>query len=293
MRVTQNMTYNTYIKDIMRRQESLNDLNIQIATGKKVNVPSDDPVNAERILSEKSALSVLGQYRRNIDSGMAYLDQAEQSLTGVKNVLTSIKEIAVSNATGTMDAASRANAAVVVSSLYDELVSLANAEHEGKYIFSGYKTDTAAFTSAGAYQGDTNKYDVRISGSSSITLGINGGDVFKGASGGVDIFQSVTDLITALNADDTAGIEAAIADIDSSFSQVSDAVADIGGKANRLMSAGDNLSEAKLNMEMIISGLEDTDIAEVISELKLGQIALEAALTSAGKVFTVNIFNYL
>ncbi len=293
MRVSQNMTYNTYINDIMRRQESLNELNNKLSTGKKVNAPSDDAVNAGRILSSRSVLSTLGQYRRNIDSGFSYLNVAEKSLTGVKDVLTSIKEIAANNATGTMDATARANAALVVSHLYDELVSLGNSEFDGRYVFSGYLTGTPAFSSAGAFQGDANKYSIRISGSSTLELGVNGGEVFSGAGGGVDILQTVSDLVTALNANDVAGVEASIGGLDSAFNQVSDAVADIGGKVSRLRAAESTLSSTKLEVGVMISNLEDVDIAEVISELKLGQIALEAALTSAGKVFSVNIFNYI
>jgi len=293
MRITQNMTYSTYISDIMRRQESLNGLNKQLSTGKKVNAPSDDAVGAATILSSKSLLSSLGQYQRNIERGYTSLNLSEKALSSVKDVLTSIKEIAVSSATGTADADSRANSSLVVSNLFDELVSLGNMEFDGRYLFSGFKTDTAAFSPAGAFQGDANRQEVRIGASSSITVGINGGEVFKGAPGGTDIFQTVADLITALNSDDTAGIEASISSLDASFNQVSGAVADIGGKVKRLQAAEETLTAANYEVRSIISNLEDADIAEIISELKLGQIALEAALTSAGKVFSTNIFNYI
>lgn len=293
MRVTQNMTYNTYINDIMRRQETMNGLNRQLSTGKRVNAPSDDAVRASTILSSKSLLSSLDQFQRNIEAGYTSLNLSEKALAGVKDVLTSIKEIAVASATGTADPASRANSAVVVSNLYDELVSLGNMEFDGRYIFSGFKTDTPAFSATGAFQGDSNRQEVRIGASSSITIGVNGGEVFKGAGGGTDIFQAVSDLIGALNSDDTAGIEASISALDASFNQVSGAVADIGGKVRRLNAAGETLTAANYELRSVISSLEDADIAEVISELKLGQIALEAALTSAGKVFSTNIFDYI
>jgi len=292
MRITQNMTYNTYINDIMRRQETLNGLNKQLSTGKRVNAPSDDPVNAATILSSKSVLSSLDQFQRNIESGYTSLNLSEKALAGVKDVLTSIKEIAVSSATGTADAASRANSAKVVSNLYDELVNMANMEIDGNYLFSGFKTDTPAFSATGVFQGDANKRELRIGAASSVTIGVNGGEVFKGVGGGVDIFQTVSDLITALEANDTTGIEATIDGLDASFNQVSGAVADIGGKVRRLNAAEDTLSAAGYELRSVVSNIEDADIAQVISELKLGQIALEAALTSAGKVFSTNIFNY-
>ena len=293
MRITQSMMYDTYISDIMKRQEEMSALNKQLSTGKKINAPSDDPVNAGTLLSSKSVLSVFDQYGRNIDSATSYLNLTEQALSSVKDVLTSIKEQAATNATGTIDAASRSNAASVVSSLYDQLVSLGNTEYDGRYLFSGFKTDTPAFSSTGAYQGDTNSYGVRISGSSTLTVGINGGEVFSGAGGGTDVFKTVSDLVTALKANDTTGIEAYIGKLDTAFNQVSDTVAQIGGRVNRLQSATSTLQNTKLEVQSRVSNLEDADVASVISNLQLGQVALQAAITSAGKVFSANIFDYL
>ncbi|MFQ5736258.1 MAG: flagellar hook-associated protein FlgL [Thermodesulfobacteriota bacterium] len=295
MRITQGMMYNTYINDIVRRQETLYSLDKQLATGKRVNAPSDDPVNAGTILSSKSVLSSFNQYQRNIDSGYSYLNITEKALSSVKDVITSVKEIATTNATGTMDAVGRANSASIVSNLLDELVSLGNTEFDGRYVFSGYKTDTPALSATGAYQGDSNRYGIRISGTSTLTVGVNGDEVFKGAGGGggTDILQTVSDLVTALAANDVAGIEASIGALDSSFNQVTAAVAEIGGKVNRLQSAEATLSTTRLEVSATVSNLEDADVASVISELKLGQIALEAALSSAGTVFSTNIFNYI
>jgi flagellar hook-associated protein 3 FlgL len=126
-----------------------------------------------------------------------------------------------------------------------------------------------------------------------MTIGINGGEVFKGVGGGIDVFQAVTDLITALNADDTTNIQAAVGTLDTSFSQISDAVADIGGKVFRINAVSSNLSDIELRTRIYISKIEDVDIAEAISKLQIGQVALDAALLSAGKVFSVSIFNYL
>ncbi|MBI2413302.1 MAG: flagellar hook-associated protein FlgL [Deltaproteobacteria bacterium] len=293
MRVTQNITYNTYINDIMRRQESIYKLATQLSTGKSVNAPSDDPVKTDRILTSKSIVSGYEQYERNMDSGLSYLNTAEDTLASVKDVLMTLQELATSAATGTSDASTRANAATTVSQLYDQLVSLGNTNFDGKYIFAGYETGTAPFDQTGNYLGDTNAYQIRINSTGYMTVGVNGGEVFKGAGGGVDILQTVTDLVTALNGNDSTGIQTAIGNLDQGFQQVSDSVSVIGGRITRITSAKDDLVHSRNEVEMMISTLEEADIAKVISELKLGQTALEAAMTSAGKVISVNIFDYM
>lgn len=293
MRVTQNITYNTYINDIMRRHESLYKLSKQLSTGKAVNSPSDDPVKTDRILTSKSIVSGYEQYERNMDSGLSYLNTAEDTLASVKDALMSLQELATSAATGTADAVSRANTAASVSQLYDQLLSLANTNFDGKYIFAGYETGTSPFDQAGNYLGDANAYQIRINSTGYMTVGVNGGEVFKGTGGGVDILQTVTDLITALSGNDSTGIQTAIGNLDQGFQQVSNAVSDIGGRITRITSAKDDLSNSRIEVETMISALEDADVAKVISELTLGQTALEAAMTSAGKVISVNIFDYM
>lgn len=293
MRVTQNITYNTYINDIMRRQESLYKLSKQLSTGKAINAPSDDPVKADKILTSRSILNGFEQYERNMDSALDYLNTSEDSLASVKDVIMSLQELATTAATGTSDATSRANTAVTVNQLYQQLLTVANTNYDNKYIFAGYETGTSPFDQSGAYSGDANSYQIRINSSGYIAVGVNGGEVFKGTGGGVDIFQTVSDLATALNNNDSAGIQAAGANLESALQQVSNAVSDIGGRITRITSAKDDLSSAKLGIETTIATLEDADIAKVISELTLGQTALEAAMSSAGKVISVNIFDYL
>ncbi|MDO8426516.1 MAG: flagellar hook-associated protein FlgL [Deltaproteobacteria bacterium] len=293
MRITQNIIYNTYVSDMMRRQASIYETSLQLATGKRVNKPSDDPVNASKILSSKSLMSSYGQYEKNIDSGLSYLSMAEQTLGSVKDLLIKIQETAVSESTGTADAVSRANAATLTSGMYDQFLSLANTSYDGKYIFGGYKTATSPFDTAGAYSGDANKHRIMIGAGNYVTIGVNGGEVFKGAGGGTDIFQTITDLTTALNANDQAGVQASIGSLEAAFSQVSNAVSDIGGKVTRLTDAQSDMSSLKVELAAMISGLEDVDLAKVMTELQLDQVALQAAMTSAGNVFRVNIFDYI
>jgi len=293
MRVTQHIIYNGYVNDLMRKQEELYALHRQISSGKKVNVPSDDPVRTNDILDAKSLISTLDQYERNIDSAVSYLNVTEKTLDTFTNTLTNIRELGITAQSGTADAGTRARIATVVKGLYDELISLGNTSFENKYIFSGYKTSTAAFDSAGTFLGDANKKSYRIGEGITMTVGYNGGEVFKGTAGGVDVFQAVSDLMTALNADDSAGIETAMGTLESAFTQITDTTASLGARITRLNATQSDLVNTRLNMRVTLSNIEDADITEVISRLKLSQVALEAAMTSAGRVFSLNIFNYI
>ena len=291
MLVTQQMTYNSFINDIMRRQKSILDTSRQLATGRKVNVPSDDPISADGIFSTRSVISDVEQYERNIDSGLSYLNIAENVLTGAEDVIINIHELAISQGTDTANADTRKNTAIVIQELYDELLSVANTKLDRKYIFSGYLTDTAAFDSTGAYQGDANRYRVKIGAAAYETIGITGDTVFAGS--GVDIFQTVSDLVTALNSNDSAGIRSSLANLDSALRQVSDTVSEIGGRVIRLEASKESFADLKLDLTQTLSSFEDADITKVISRFQLEQTALEAALQASSRFLETNIFDYI
>ncbi len=293
MRVTKGIIYKTYLNDIMKRQDSLLRLHKQLSTGRRVTTPSDDPVSTGTIITSKKVIKRLDQYERNINSGLSYLSYVESVLFRVQDVLSRIKELAVSQATDTASAETRQASASEISNLFDELVSLGNASIDDRFVFSGYETSTTPFTSTGQYQGDSNNFQLKVAENTVVTIGFNGGEVFKGSGGGVDIFQIVSDLITDLNNDDSTGIQNAIGSLESAFQQISNTISDTGGRIVRLNAIKEDLSDFRFDLEITVSNLEDADITEVISSLKLGEIALEASLNSAARILNTNIFNYI
>lgn len=291
MRVTQQMTYNSFINDIMRRQKSILDTSRQLATGRKVNAPSDDPISADGIFSTRSVISDVEQYEKNIDSGLSYLNIAENVLTGAEDVIVNIHELAISQATDTANADTRKNTAIVVQELYNELLSVANTKLDRKYVFSGYRTETAAFDSMGVYQGDANRYRIKIGAAAYETIGITGDTVFAGS--GVDIFRTVSDLVVALNSNNASGIRSSLDGLDSALRQVSDTVSEIGGRVIRLEASKTSLADLKLDLTETLSSLEDADMTKVVSQYQLGQTALEAALKASSRFLETSIFDYI
>ncbi|MFQ5480456.1 MAG: flagellar hook-associated protein FlgL, partial [Thermodesulfobacteriota bacterium] len=227
VRVTTNILYETYIKDINRQYQSLFKTQRELATGKKLATSSDDPARVGKLLDSKSFLSRLDQYERNVDSGVSYLGVAENALSEGTDILSRLKELAVLNATDTATQDMRKVAAIEAKNLFEGLRSLGNTSFEGGYVFAGNKTDTQPFDSAGIYKGDAGERVININANSSMTLGINGDKVFKGAGGGVDIFQIVTDMITALNGNNAAGIASSITTLETASTQLSNATAGV------------------------------------------------------------------
>ncbi|MBI9112203.1 flagellar hook-associated protein FlgL [Maridesulfovibrio ferrireducens] len=145
MRVTQQMLFGTYVSNMNRSLTDLVESNIQAQTQKKINKPSDNPVGMARILDHRETLATVKQYRNNIDTAKGWLSLSDTTLNQSSTIITRAKEIAEQAASGTITADNREQLSYEARQLFQQLVSLANTEYEGKSIYAGHKVDQNAF----------------------------------------------------------------------------------------------------------------------------------------------------
>lgn len=145
MRVTQQMLYNNYITNMNTTLSRLMDLNIQSASEKKINKPSDDPIGTARVLDHRDSLAKYEQYHKNIDTAKGWLGLSDKTLTQVSTILTRCKELAGDAASGDVTADNREQISYEVRQLFQQLISLANTEYDGKSIYGGHKVSENPF----------------------------------------------------------------------------------------------------------------------------------------------------
>ena len=144
MRITDNMRFNTTLRNLFSTQSQYNYLMEKIASQKKVNRASDDPVAATRIINIRQSKAAIEQYMKNVDSGNASISATESTLSGVRKLLDTANEIAI-GAMGA-DAATREISAANIQAIIDSMLSLANTKWGDSYLFSGSKTSTEPFS---------------------------------------------------------------------------------------------------------------------------------------------------
>ncbi len=295
MRVTNNMLFDLLTNELLRSNERLLGTYETLSSGKKVNRPSDDPVAASGILDYKKILANLDQYKRNIQFAEEYLANTETALSEVTNTLSRLRELAVEQASDSATAETRLNASYEVDTLFNGLIAAGNTRFGDRYLFSGYLTTTQPFDTSGTYSGDNNESTLKIGQGITFTYGITGNKIFKGVgtTGGVDIYTIVQNFSTALQANNETNIQAAIATLDSSISQINDIVAELGARLNRLESQKEVIGGFRVEAEIILSGMEDADMTDVSIELAMNQTSLEALQLATSKVLELNIFRFI
>ena len=287
MRVANKSIYDSVRYNLGSISEELNKANEIATTGKSINNLSDDPVGLTQSLNIRSALSNIEQMGRNISYGNSWLTASESALTNVQNIISDTKALCLQMASATIGADQRASAAISVQNMLDEIVSLANTDVSGNYIFAGSKTDTIPFDQAGGYNGDSNAFAIKISKNSTMEIGSAGDEVFG------TVFDTLDDLKTALQSNDVGGIQDAMDKLDTHFNDISGKVSDVGSKMNRMEIKDKIFQDLNFSNTERLSKIEDADIAEAVMNVKAAELTYQAALASSSKVMTLTLVDYL
>jgi flagellar hook-associated protein 3 FlgL len=158
MRISTSALHSTAIEGMLNQQSALSVTQSQVASGKRIQSPADDPIGAVHVLELQRALSESSQYGRNADTATTRLSTEEQTLSDAGAILQRVRELVLSANNSTMDPTALKAVATEMSSRVQELVDLANTrDGNGEFLFSGYATTTQPFARTGAnvaYSGD-------------------------------------------------------------------------------------------------------------------------------------------
>ncbi len=144
MRVTNRMMTNNMLYNINGNKNSLSRLEQQYTTGMKIQRPSEDPIVAVRALKLRTNLSELNQYyEKNIPDAMSWMDVTESALKVVNDILTKVHTYCVQGANDTLTAENRDSIVKNLSQLKQQIYQEGDTNYAGRYVFTGYKTDTS------------------------------------------------------------------------------------------------------------------------------------------------------
>lgn len=141
MRVTNNMINRTSMTNMNSNKVTVDALNTQMTTQKKISRPSEDPVIAIRALRLRSGLSEVNQYyNKNIPDAESWLELTETALTNMKTITTDVYRQCVKGSTDTLTAEDRDAILQSLQALRSQVYKEGNADNAGRTIFTGYKT---------------------------------------------------------------------------------------------------------------------------------------------------------
>ncbi len=296
MRVTQNYSIHSLLRQVNHTRERINTLQRDLATGKRINQISDDPYKIESVLRYRKMIKQTQRFKENINSALDFMHFTSSVLNDVGDVLASIKEIAIQGADDLQDSEFNAHANQV-DELLKELVNLANKKFKDRYIFGGSNTGQTPFTiNADVTAVESNpagidgKLRVEVGNGKIESYNISGKEVFQGK---VDVFQTVLDLRNAFQNKDSAAISNAVEQLDSAISQVLEQNTRMGSKIDHFQGMLDQFDLEEVKLRSFLSKLEDTDMAKAITDLQMEQTALQTSLQVLAQTMNISLVDFI
>lgn len=143
MRVTNSMINRNSMRNMNHNKASVDRLNTQMTTQKKIQRPSEDPVTAIRSLRLRSDLSEVNQfYGKNIPDAESWLELTEAALSNMETIITDVYNLCVNGATDTLTQEDRDAILKELQQLRMQVYKEGNADSAGRTLFTGYKTNS-------------------------------------------------------------------------------------------------------------------------------------------------------
>ncbi len=273
----------------------LTKLQLQMADGKRIHKPSDDPIGIRQQLQLKADSLSIDSLVGNIDRSTGFLNVSDNAFSFMTELLQQAKGLAVQGGNDTNTPEGRAGIAAEVDRMLSRLVDLGNSQYDGRFIFAGTATTTKPFElspdrSQVMYQGTHDTFSVDITPVSRSQVSLDGSALFQSPH---DLFDTLIQLRDALSVDDGPTVRNLIGNIDDAHAQITNAFGDLGGRQSRLEATRNQLLDVQINLDEQVSRLGDADLAEVISQFNQAEVALQAGLQAGARVMQNSLLDFL
>jgi flagellar hook-associated protein 3 FlgL len=307
VRITNNMMINTLKRDLFNNMYGLDKWQRQLSTGRKINLPSDDPAGLVKSLRLRTSITQGEQYISNIGDAINFMETTDGALNNINQILQRVRELSVKAANGTNDTDAHKAIAVEIRELNDQLKMIANTTYGTKHVFAG-KNVTEQPCQGDEWKG--NDEDIELEIGIGVTMPINltnqsmnyfffneANDSDSTSSADLTkshgIFTMIDNLANSIEAGKTDEVSNSLDTIDAKINDLLFARSTIGAKVNRLELQRNRLESTQTSYTGLLGEVEDADIAEVIMNLKMQENVYKASLAAGARIIQPSLADFL
>ena len=299
-RISQESLSRTTLSNINLNYKKMQETQEKLSSGKQINRPSDDPSGTRKVLGLRTEELQVQQFLDNTATAKEQMSLTSNALESIDELFAKIKELTVQANNDTLGQAERETIANELDELTESVLQYANTENNGRYIFSGTKTLTAAFTatrdSSGnilsvSYNGNNEEIKYQIGPNSFIQVNLPGGKLFQDNK----TFSTLISLRDALKATtfDSSAFSNLRTTLETATDALSTEITKNGAKANRLDLTTYSLESSQTALKELISNTEDADVATLIMDLKHQESVLQSSLKTGAMVIQQTLLDFL
>jgi flagellar hook-associated protein 3 FlgL len=289
--------YRDSLAAMERTSERVFEYQKQIASGRRISRPSDDPAGTATAIAERAELASVEQYTRTADSATSRLMVIDSALSGIIDRLSQAQVSVVAAQGSGKTAGEREVAAQTLEGVRDAIASTMNTSFQGVYLFAGADSTSPPFVIGpggvvSAYQGSAQEVETDIDRTRTALVGLDGSRITQGGAA-ADVFTVLDQAAAAARAGDENGMQQALMDLRAAFDRASDAQMRVGTSLSAIDAQQAHLADRRLASLGRVAKVEDTNMAEAIAGLNQADAAYRASLGVAAQLPRRSLMDYL
>ena len=304
MRVSSNVTYNDFIKNLNRNAVKVQKTLNQLSSLQEVSQSSDNPLLVSKIINLNVSLGKNATYAQEIKDSISWSNTQDGALESVSSSMNRIRTLMQASGTATAGKEEiKANKNEIQQELRSVVAAL-NTNFDGRYVFAGQATDKAPYEVIEddngevigiQYNGTSDDLPREIADGVTVNLVTDGSKMMAAGEEKLDTF--VNELMAALNEGEDGNKDqlsgSLMERIDKLSSNFVDNRTHIGAVANRLKAAEARNESEKLSMTQSLSERQDVDVAEKYMEYQNQMLAYKTTMAMGTQIMQTTILDYV
>lgn len=290
-RVTQQQVVQRSLQHMQLGSERLSRLQEQLTTGRSINRPSDSPTGTATAMRLRASMAQAEQRERAAADGAAWLAVADGAMSSATAVVRNARELGQQSVNGATSPAARQALAASVTQLRADLVSIANTTHLDRPVFGGIAAGSRAYDDTGAFVGREGAVVRSVGDGTKVRVDVEGRSVF--GPDGDSVFTHLDDLADALGSGDGTAVSTALDRLAQDLQRISTAQSEAGTRAAAVDRAGQAATDQRLLLQGSLSEVENVDLPETVIQLRLQEVAYQAALGATARVLQPSLMDFL
>jgi len=289
-----------FLAGIEQIQQNLQTAQAQLTTGLKINNVSDDPAALPDLWQTRSNLSQVQQINSNLGLVSTEVNTAESVLENAVTLVERAETLGTQGASDTASASTRSDLSSELGSVLQQLVASANTQVGGRYIFAGdsdrtspYSYDPTQTYPVSGYQGSTSTRTIQSPDGSTFSVALTAQQIFDSPDATQNVFESINALQQALANNDASGINAALGNVSTADTYLNQQLAFYGTVQDHVSNATNYCQNYITQLQTQLSGIQDANETESITDLTQAQTQLQAALESRAQIPRNSLFDFL
>ena len=270
-------------------QQQLNNADLELASGRSINKPSDNPVGTQSLVLNHAAQAQNDTFQQNVGNLQSRLQIADSALNSAENAINQAISLGVEAGNSDLSDSQRQAIAQQLQGIQQQLLNTANTSYNSSYLFGGTLVETAPFTlnpavAAGVtYSGNSSVTAVQVASGESVNTNVPGDQLFLNPAG--SLLGSINQLITAIQTN--TGISAANVAFGQGATEFYAQSVSYGSTLDQLQSTSTQLSAEQVQLATQETSIDGADIAQATTNFSQSEVAYQTLLEAEGKILNL------